>query len=172
VVGLQTGGSVEHTVADGSVTGMRDVGGLVGAAIYESQVKHCTARNIVSGARSVGGLAGLATGSPALSSNTVLSAVEGERDVGSLIGFFAGGVVADNRTHGVVTQFGRHIAAPIGRRGAAKNARYLRGTYVDAEETPLRVFAGSHSAPVAAGGAFGSSGSIVPIYEDGDVDAK
>jgi hypothetical protein len=81
-------------------------------------------------------------------------------------------VVADNRTHGVVTQFGRHIAAPIGRRGAAKNARYLRGTYLDAQEMPLRVFAGSHSAPAAAGAAFGSGGSIVPIHEDGDVDAK
>jgi len=171
-VGLQMGGTVEHVLVEGSVAGVKDVGGVVGAAMRTSQVHHCTARNIVSGTRSVGGLAGSATGSAALSSNTVLSAVEGERDVGSLVGFFEGGGMADNRTHGIVTQFGRNIAAPIGRRGLAKNARYLRGPYVSAEEMPLRVAAGSDSAPAAGGRALSGSGSIVPIYEDGDVYAK
>jgi len=115
----------------GTVAGDVDVGGVVGVALQASRVHECTVRNAVRGARDVGGLAGRLTGSAVVTANHVLSIVEGHRDVGSLVGWFDGGVLADNHTHGVVTQYDRALAAAIGRRGLAKNARYIRGPYIN-----------------------------------------
>ncbi|MBQ4899832.1 InlB B-repeat-containing protein [Paenibacillus sp. Marseille-P2973] len=83
LIGKMDGGTVNTSYASGSVTGTGNVGGLAGSTNY-GNIQNSYADNTVSGTSNVGGLVGL-NGGP-IKNSLAVGRVTGASDVGGLVG--------------------------------------------------------------------------------------
>jgi hypothetical protein len=100
-------GSIENCLFSGTVSGDREVGGLVGQAWWFDNIKNCTNKGAVTGSNSVGGIAGTALHSNTNPSSMIEAcANEGNingittdngNTIGGLVGFLQSAIMRDCR---------------------------------------------------------------------------
>ena len=113
LIGFSIGPNISESYSSGSVSGVSDVGGLIGIVQYA--VTSCYSTSNVYGTGSVaGGLVGYVNGSADISSSYALGDVSGNDNVGGLAAYMFGGSITKSYSSGTVTG-NSHSGGLIGR---------------------------------------------------------
>lgn len=119
------GTKVSNSYATGSVTGIYDVGGLVGANHGDIVASHASVT--VSGANSVGGLIGFATSDSVVSNSYASGAVAASSETaGGLIGYNSGIVTASHASGNISGV--RYVGGLLGGNGGNVSTSYATGS--------------------------------------------
>ena len=178
-------GSLSDSCVTGTVSGDRNVGGLVGSADRNSSISGSYATGTVSGDRNVGGLVGSADGDSSISGSYATSAVSGLGGVGGLVGVSTGGPsssisISESYATGAVTARQINVGGLVGSGSVSISGSYATGNVSGGSSVGGLVgsargsISGSYatgnvSGGSSVGGLVGSGGSISGSYATGNV---
>ncbi len=155
-------GVIKDCSVTGSVSGVNQVGGLVGAEEFTSSISGSSAAGSVSGESEVGGLVGHQVFSARISDSYATGSVFGQSNVGGLVGYQEpnASVISDSYATGSVVGVNENIGGLVGHQEANSN---IRGSYAT----------GSVSGQSNVGGLVGrSQGNINNGYATGSVSGQ
>jgi outer membrane protein assembly factor BamB len=103
LIGYASGAQVQNvSVTNISVTGDRQVGGLVGRARDGTNLTHTRVAGTVSGVNTVGGVVGWYGSGTSVTDGSVSTTVNGTRNVGGLVGRLSRGTISESTATGAV----------------------------------------------------------------------